>query len=50
MVDEAHVIWATYCVKSDFSDNSVDDFGDVLKIMCQNQVAVCDQRWFISTF
>ena len=35
MVDEAHVVWAMYCVKSGFSNNSVDDFGDVLKRMCQ---------------
>ena len=35
MVDEAHVVWAMYCVKSGFSSNSVDDFGDVLKCMCQ---------------
>ena len=35
MVDEAHVVWAMYCVKSGFSSNSVDDFGDVLKRMCQ---------------
>ena len=35
MVDEAHVVWARYCVKSGFSDNSVDDFRDVLKRVCQ---------------
>ena len=60
MLDEAHVVWAMYCVKSGFSSNSVNDFGDVLKRMCQtdpvlsefqmHQVAVCDQPWFISTF
>ena len=35
MVDEAHFLWAMYCMKSGFSNNSVDDFGDVLKRMCQ---------------
>ena len=35
MVDEAHVVWAMYCVKIGFSNNSVDDFGGVLKRMCQ---------------
>ena len=35
MVDEAHVAWAIFCVKSGFSNNSVGDFGDVLKHMCQ---------------
>ena len=35
MVDEAHVVWAMYCVKSGFSKNSVDDFQNVLKRMCQ---------------
>ena len=35
MVDEVHVLWAMYCVKSGFSNNSVDDFEDVLKHMCQ---------------
>ena len=35
MVDEAHVVWAMYCVKSGFSNNSVDDFGDGLKRMCR---------------
>ena len=24
-----------YCVRNDFSDNSVNDFGDILKRMCQ---------------
>ena len=38
MVDEAHVVWAMYCVKSGFSSNSVDDFGDVLKRMCQTDL------------
>ena len=31
MVDETRVVWAMYCVKSGFSNNSVDDLGDVLK-------------------
>ena len=35
MIDKVHVVWAMYCVKSGFSNNSVDDFGDVLKCMCQ---------------
>jgi hypothetical protein len=35
MVDEAHIVFAMYCVKNGFSNNSVDDFGDVLKRMCQ---------------
>ena len=35
MVDETRVVWAVYCVKSGFSNNSVDDFGDGLKRMCQ---------------
>ena len=35
MVDEAHVVWAMYCVKSGFSNNSVDGFWDVLKHICQ---------------
>ena len=35
MVDEAHVVWTMYCVKSGFSNISVDGFGDVLKRMCQ---------------
>ena len=35
MVDEAHVVWVMYCVKSGFRSNFVDDFGDVLKRMCQ---------------
>ena len=35
MVDEAHVVWAKYCVKIGFRNNSVDDFGGVLKRMCQ---------------
>ena len=35
MVDETRVVWAMYCVKSGFSNNSVDDFGDVIKHMCQ---------------
>ena len=35
MVDEAHVVWAMYCVKSGFGKNSVDDFQNVLKRMCQ---------------
>ena len=34
MVGEAHVL-AMYCVKSVFSNNSIDDFGDDLKHMCQ---------------
>ena len=61
MVDEAHVVWTMYCVKSGFSNISVDGFRDVLKRMCQtdpvssvsngqSQVAVCDQPLFISTF
>ena len=56
MVDKAHVVWAMYYVKSGFNDNSVDDFGDVLKRMCQtdpvsqNQVAVSDQPLFVFTF
>ena len=35
MVDEAHIVWAMYCVENGFSNNSVDGFGDVLKRMCQ---------------
>ena len=35
MVDETRVVWAMYCVKSGFSNNSIDDFGDGLKRMCQ---------------
>ena len=35
MVDEAHVVWTMYCVKSGFSNISVDGFRDVLKRMCQ---------------
>ena len=61
MVNEVHVLWAMYFVKSGFSNNSVDDSEDILKRMCQtdpissvsngqNQVVVCDQPWFISTF
>ena len=34
MVGEAHVL-AMYCVKSVFSNNSIDDLGDDLKHMCQ---------------
>ena len=34
-VDEPHVVWAMYCVKSGFSNNSDDDVRDVLKRMCQ---------------
>ena len=39
MVDEAHVVLAMYCMKSGFSNNSVDNFGDVLKSMCQTDPA-----------
>ena len=35
MVDEAHVVWALCFVKSAFSNNFTDDFGNVLKCMCQ---------------
>ena len=34
--EESHIIWALNCVKNGFSDNSVDDFGDVLKAMCKD--------------
>ena len=40
MVDEAHVVWVMYCVKSGFSNNSVNDFGDVLKLMCQTDLVL----------
>ena len=35
MVDEAHVVWAMYCVKSGFSNNSVDGYCGFLKPICQ---------------
>ena len=33
--DEAYIIWA-HCVKYSYSDNSVNDFGSVLKPLCPN--------------
>ena len=35
MVDVAHVVWAMYCVKSGFSNNSVDGYCGFLKPICQ---------------
>ena len=35
LVEEAHIVWALYCVRNCFSDNSVDDFDRVLKRICK---------------
>ena len=34
--EEAHIAWALNCVKSGYSDNSADYFGNVLRCICPN--------------
>ena len=34
LVEEAHIVWALNCVKNGYSDNSADDFGNVLRRIC----------------
>ena len=37
LVEEAHIVWELLnCVKNVYSDNSADDFGNVLKRICSN--------------
>ena len=34
LVEEAHIVWALNCVRNGYSDNSADDFGNVLRHIC----------------
>ena len=36
LVEEAHIAWAMNCVKNGYSDNSTNDFGNVLRGICPN--------------
>ena len=36
LIKEAHIAWALNCVKSVYSDNSADYFGNVLRCICPN--------------
>ena len=36
LVEEAHILWALNCVKNGYSDNSADDFENVLRRICPN--------------
>ena len=36
LVEEAHIVWALNCIKNGYSDNSADDFWNVLRRIYPN--------------